>query len=205
MTVDDLLTGPAYAAYRRQHRLRLIAHRRARSVALGPAMRLQFEDETTVRHQIQEVLRAENVADLHGVQHEIATYTHLLPDATQWKATLLIELPDAQQRHRELPALNEAAHCVYAHTARMPRVVASANEDLPDRHRARPSAVHFLRFQLPEAFRAALVSGRSITLGCDHPAYPWEVSMPSQTLAQLRRDVAPACASETLIQVSASA
>jgi len=193
IAVADLMTAQAYSLYRRENRTRLIAHRRMRTVPLGPAMRLQFEDELTVRYQIQEVLRAENVTDLEGMRHETDTYAHLLPDGTQWKATLLIELPDARERHRELPRLNEAAHHVFVETARLRRVVASANEDLHDRHRTRPSAVHFLRFQLPVPFRAALVSGRSVTLGCDHPAYPWSVSIPPQTLAQLRRDVAPPC------------
>lgn len=193
ITVAQLITGQAYAAYRQEHRMRLIAHRRSRTVALGPAMRVQFEDEVTVRHQIQEVLRTEGIVDDDGVRHEIATYAHLVPDAAQWKATLLIELPDARQRHRELPALNQAAHHVYAEAPDVPRVVARANEDLADGHRSRPSAVHFLRFQLPMAFRAAVLAGKSVTLGCDHPAYPWSASIAPCTLAQLKRDVAPAC------------
>jgi hypothetical protein len=203
ISVADLMTVQAYSLYRKEHRSRLIAHRRARTVALGPAMRLQFEDELTVRYQIQEVLRAENVVDTSEMRHEIERYAHLLPDRTQWKATLMIELPNAQQRARELPLLNEAAHHVYVETAGRPRVHASANEDQPDGHRTRPSAVHFLRFALPESFRAALLAGQGVALGCDHPAYAWRRKIAQPMLEQLRRDLSvfgrPRCvAADTL-------
>jgi hypothetical protein len=193
ITVADLMTVQAYSLFRQDHRERLIAHRRARTLALGPAMRLQFEDELTVRYQIQEVLRAEKVSDAAEMHREIERYAHLLPDGTQWKATLLIELPDAQQRERELPLLNEAVHHLYVETARRPRVRAVANEDLPDRHRNRPSGVHFLRFTLPEGFRNALLVGQSVVVGCEHDGYTWRSKLAPQMLQQLRRDVAVAC------------
>lgn len=171
ITPSDLITGDAYAAYQRPHLTRLIAHRRNRTVALGPAMCAQFEDETTVRHQIQEVLRVEGTSDADRVKHEIEMYARLVPDAAHWTATLLIELPDARQQQRELPALNQAAHHLYVEIQGMPRIVARANEDLPDGHRTRPSAVHFLRFPPPLVFRATVLAGR-VDLGCDHSSYP---------------------------------
>ena len=149
-------------------------------------MWLQFEDELTVHHQIQEVLRAEPGANL---QHETDTYAHLLPDGSNWKATLLIELPDAQERARELPLLNEAAHRLYIELPHHPRVFAQANEDLPDRHLTRPSAVHFLRFQFPPPLRVALLAGASATLGCAHDQYAFRRLIPLATLERLRCDL----------------
>lgn len=189
ISVTTLLTLQSYSLTRRVHRQRLIRHRRERSLALGPCMRLQFEDELTIRYQIQEVLHAERAASAEHMQHEIDTYAHLVPDGTHWKATLLIELPDATERRRELPQLNEAAHRLYVELPRHARVYALANEDLVDRHLSRPSAVHFLRFQFPESVRAALLNGATATLGCDHAQYEFRRLIPPASIERLRRDL----------------
>lgn len=126
LTVADLMPWPAYRVARHAHRQSLIRHRRERSVALGPNMRLHFEDALTIRHQIQEVLHIERSAGLEAIQHEIDTYAPLLPDGTNWKATLMIELPDAAERRRDLPSLSEAAHHVYVDIAGLPHSVAPA-------------------------------------------------------------------------------
>jgi hypothetical protein len=215
LSTDDLMDAQAYRQYRAAHRRRLAAHREARTVSLGPAMRLQFEDALTVRWQIQEVLRSDNAFDAQSMQHEIDTYAHLLPDGRHWKATLFIELPEAEARRRDLPALSEAAHQLYVEVGRhgrarvrasdradeaaglrwkrcgaVGRVVAAANEDLPDRHLGRPSAVHFLRFALPEPLRAALLAGAPAALGCQHERYSFRRLIPPRTLLALCCDIA---------------
>lgn len=192
----DLLTLQSYSLRRREQRLRMIAHRRLRTLALGPHLRLQFEDELTVRHQIQEVLWAERSEGPDAVRDEIEIYAHLLPDGAHWKATLLIELPDAAERERLLPLLHEAAFVLYVElrgAGRGPlRVKAAANDDLPCRHRTRLSGVHFLCFALEPAFRAALLNERhaaELLLGCTHPRYHWRRVVPAATLASLRLDL----------------
>lgn len=189
ITPSSLMTLPSYSRIRQQHKQQMIRHRRERSLALGPCMRLQFEDELTIRYQIQEVLHAERLHGEDAAAHEIGTYAHLVPDGSNWKATLQIELPDAAERRRELPQLNEAAHRVYVDVARHPRVFALANEDLPDGHRSRPSAVHFLRFQLPASLRAAVLAGATTTLGCAHDQYEFRRVIPPATIERLRRDL----------------
>jgi Protein of unknown function (DUF3501) len=179
--------SPPLAGERQRHKQTLMAHRRERSLALGPCMCLQFEDELTLQHQIQEVLRAEPGAN---PQHEADTYAHLLPDGSNWKATLLIGVPDAQQRERELPQLSEAAHRLYIELPHHPRVFGQANEDLPCRHLTRPSAVHFLRFQFPPPLRVALLAGAAATLGCAHDQYAYRRLIPLATLERLRCDLA---------------
>ncbi|HKX42231.1 MAG TPA: DUF3501 family protein [Burkholderiaceae bacterium] len=173
-----------------------IAHRRARTLALGPCMRLQFEDHETIRHQVETILRAERLGhDPLAARHERAAYAHLLPDGTSWNATLFIELPDAAERARELPQLNEAVHELGLAWPGHVRVMACANADLPDRHRQRPSAVHFLRFAFTAAQRAALrqlAAADSPTLVCTHPAYPFAARIAPPLLVHLQRDLAPA-------------
>lgn len=168
----------------------LIAHRRARSLALGPCMWLQFEDELTVQHQVDEVLRAERDTSPAGREREARVYAHLLPDGRHWSATLLIGLPDAAERARDLPLLNEAAHRLYVQCPKLPRVYADANLDLADRHRARLSAVHFLRFSFPPPLRVALLAGAPASLGCEHDQYAYRRAIPLVMLEQLRCDLA---------------
>ena len=188
IAVRDYVTLQACALGLPQRR-EMIAHRRARSMSLGPAMRLQFEDELTARHQIREVLHAECITDPVAIQHEIDTYAHLLPDGTQWKATLLIQLPDSAERARKLALLSDAARDIYVECGKQGRVYALANDDLSDRHLARPSGVHFLRFQLPEAMRLCLLDGASAAIGCRHQRYQWHRLIPSATLRWLRGDL----------------
>lgn len=176
-------------ALKASERRALMAYRRARSVSLGPWMRLQFEDELTVRYQIGEILRAERIAEPAAIQHEIDTYARLVPDGTQWIATLMIQIPDADQRADELPRLSAAAHQIYLECERQGRVFAQANEDLADRHLTRPSAVHFLRFQLPEPLRARALGGASATLGCVNPQYCWRRLIPPPMQRLLLRDL----------------
>ena len=185
IAAESLLPLPQYQRQRAQLRAQAIAHRSRHRLGLGPAMWLQFEDEVSVRHQIQEVLHAERIVERLAVQHTIEHFAQLLGDARQWRATLFIGLPEAARRERELPQLSEAAHHLYLDCGAGPRVVAEANEDLPDRHRARPSAVHFLRFELPPAMRAALRAGQTALLGCAHPAYAWQRRMPEPLLQSL--------------------
>lgn len=170
---------------------RALSHKRARTLTLGPHMRLVFEDRLTLAHQVRTIARAERITDPEALALEAAAYAPLMPDGRSWRATLLLELPDARERARELPLLNEAAHQLYADVPRLLRVRAEANEDQPDRHRSRLSAVHFLRYDWPPEARAVLQRAGSLVLGCDHPRYAWRRLVPAHTLALLRADLAP--------------
>lgn len=189
MSPAEILTLDAYANCRDAVRERIIAHKRARSVQFGPAMRLQFEDVLTVRYQIQEVLRLEGADDPAIVREEIDRYAHLVPDGSCWCATLMIEEPAREARRRVLPLLHVAVPGIYIDIGGICRVAVRANEDLPRGERDRPSAVHFLRFDLGEQARMLLFSGASIDIGCEHEHYRWHVPVPPDTLGRLMRDV----------------
>ena len=183
---------------------RMLSHKRARTLALGPHMRLAFEDQLTLAHQVHTIARAEGLTDPAALAREAAAYAPLAPDGRSWRATLLLELSDPAERQRELPLLNEAAHLLYVDVPRLLRVRAEANEDQPDRHRGRLSAVHFLRFDWPDAARQALQQAGTVVLGCEHPRYAWRRRVPAHTLALLRADLLPAPAAPAAARPAAA-
>jgi hypothetical protein len=189
ITPDSLLTLEAYARVRDAERPAVRAHRRLRSLHLGALLHLQFEDERTVRHQIQEMLRAERTFEPAGIQAEIDAYAPLLPDGTDWTATLFIEVPDADTRRRELVRLAGVEDRLFVQVDGQDPVYAQADRDAAHRPVGKTSAVHFLRFALTPASRAAIKTGAGVTIGCDHPGCAVQAALPAATLASLAADL----------------
>ena len=189
ITRDNLLTLEAYAKIRASSRPAFIAHRRLRTVRLGEHMTLQFEDEQTIRRQIQEMLHVEKIFDEAGIQAEIDVYGALVPDGTNWKATLLIEYPDPHERKRELARLIGVEDRLFVDVEGQPRVYAIADEDLDRENDEKTSAVHFVRFEFARAARAAIRAGAQVKLGCDHTNYPAHTLIEPETLASLAGDL----------------
>lgn len=186
---DSLLTLETYAKIRASSRPAFIAHRRLRTVRLGGHMTLQFEDEQTIRRQIQEMLHVEKIFDQAGIQAEIDVYGALVPDGSNWKATLLIEYPDPHERKRELARLIGVEDRLYVEVEGQPRVYAIADEDLDRENDEKTSAVHFVRFEFAPAVRAAIRAGAEVKLGCDHTNYPAHTLIEPETLASLAGDL----------------
>jgi hypothetical protein len=192
ITRDSLLTLEAYAKVRTSSRAESIAHRRLRSVALGEHVTLQFEDEHTIRRQIQEMLHIEKIFDEQGIQSEIDAYAALVPDGSNWKATLLLEYPDPHERKRELARLIGVEDRMFVEVeGQPPRVHAIADEDLDRENDEKTSSVHFVRFEFTPAQRQAIRAGASVRLGCDHTHYPAHVAIAPETLASLAGDLDP--------------
>lgn len=189
ITRDSLLSLEAYARVRMDMKARLIPHRRLRTVSLGEHMSIQFEDEQTLRYQIQEMLRIEKIFDEDGIQHELDTYTPLLPQGSNWKATMLLEYPDVHERQRELTRLIGVEDRVFVEVEGQPRVFALADEDLPRETAQKTSAVHFLRFELGGSAVQAIRAGAAVKLGCDHTHYPAHTQIAAETLASLAGDL----------------
>ncbi|MCP5280805.1 MAG: DUF3501 family protein [Rhodoferax sp.] len=167
----------------------MIAHRKLRSVALGEHITLQFESETTIRYQIQEMLRIEKIFEEEGILQEIDAYAPLVPDGSNWKATMLIEYPDVNERKRELARLIGVEDRMFVEVEGMARVYAIADEDLERENDEKTSAVHFVRFELTAAMVAAVKAGASVKLGCDHTNYPAHTTLAPETLASLAGDL----------------
>ena len=186
---EKLLSLEAYAKVRVPGRPAFIAHRKLRSVQLGEHLNLQFEDETTVLRQIQEMLHIEKIFDEAGIQSEIEAYAPLVPDGTNWKATLLIEYPDPNERKRELARLIGVEDRIFVEVEGHARSYAIADEDLDRETEEKTSAVHFLRFEFDKPTRDALRAGAGARLGCDHTNYPAHVRIAPETLASLAGDL----------------
>lgn len=189
ITRDSLLTLEAYSRIRKTSRAEAIAHRRLRSVVLGEHVTLQFEDEQTIRRQIQEMLHIEKIFDDEGVRSEIEAYAPLVPDGSNWKATMLIEYPEVNERRRELARLIGVEDRMFVEVEGQPRIYAIADEDLDRETDEKTSSVHFLRFEFPKPARDAVRAGAAVKLGCDHTNYPAHVAITPETLASLAGDL----------------
>ena len=174
---DSLLTLEAYAKERSAFRARVLAHKRNRIVHLGPHVTLLFEDELTIRYQIQEMLRIEKTFDESGIQQEVDAYNPLVPDGSNLKATMLLEYEDADARHAALAQLRDIEDHVFMRVAGFPVVRAIADEDLDRENDDKTSAVHFVRFELTPAMIAAFKADTPVALSIDHPNYQAEVAM----------------------------
>ena len=189
ITADSLLSLQAYSKIRNSSKPDAITHRRLRSVHLGEHVTLQFEDERTIRRQIQEMLHIEKIFEEDGIQSEIDAYAALVPDGSNWKATLLIEYPDPIERQRELARLIGVEDRMFVEVEGHERVYAIADEDLDRENEHKTSAVHFVRFEFTVAMRKALRAGAAVKLGCDHKHYPAHLTIGAETLASLAGDL----------------
>ena len=189
ITPDNLMTLEAYSKFRKAHKAEVVAHRKLRSVLLGEHINLQFESETTIRYQIQEMLRIEKTFEEEGIVQEIEAYAPLMPDGANWKATMLIEYPDVNERKRELARLIGVEDRMFVEVEGQSRVYAIADEDLDRENDEKTSAVHFVRFELTAPMCAAVKAGANVKLGCDHTHYPAHLTIAPETLAALAGDL----------------
>ncbi len=189
ITKDSLLSLEAYAKIRKSAKADFIKHRKLRTVHLGEHISVQFEDERTIRRQIQEMLHIEKIFEEEGILSEIDAYQPLVPDGTNWKATMLIEYPDPHERKRELARLIGVEDRLFVEVEGHPRAYAIADEDLDRENDEKTSAVHFVRFEFTKAAREAVRAGAAVKLGCDHTNYPAHGAIAPETLASLAGDL----------------
>jgi hypothetical protein len=188
---DSLMSLEAYAKSRKEFRARVIAHKRNRTLSLGGHVTLIFEDELTVRYQIQEMLRIEKTFEEEGIQDELDAYNPLVPAGTNLKATMMIEYDDPVVRKRELARLIGIEDRTYLQVDGFDRVHAIADEDLERENEEKTSSVHFLRFEFTPAMIEGLKQGAALAVGIDHPNYPVRVDEVAPNVqAALVRDFA---------------
>jgi hypothetical protein len=186
----DLLSLEQYAAERTRLRSEVIAHKQLRNVQVGPNMTWCFEDYTTIRYQVLEMLRAERIFEGAGIQGEIDAYNPLIPDGSNWKVTLLLEFTDPEERRVALEKLIAVEDRCWMRVSEMERVFAIADEDMERENADKTSAVHFLRFELSPSMVQAMKSGASLSIGVDHEQYRHLVSpLPTAIRDTLSRDL----------------
>jgi hypothetical protein len=171
ITRESLMTLEAYARARNEFRARVMAHKKHRTLHLGDSVTLIFEDELTIRYQVQEMLRAERIFEDAGIEDELDAYNPLVPDGNNWKATMMIEYPDTDERRRMLTRLVGIEDKVWVKVEGHRRVYAIADEDLERETDSKTSSVHFLRFELDASMVQALKRGSGLSAGIDHPQY----------------------------------
>ena len=187
----DLMSLEQYACDRPRLRSEVIAHKQLRNVAVGPNMTWCFEDRTTIRYQILEMLRAERIFEAEGIQAELDAYNPLIPDGSNWKVTLLLEFPDPAERRTALEKLIGVEDRCWVRVSEMQRVFAIADEDLARENDEKTSAVHFLRFELSATMVEAMKSNGSLSIGVDHEQYRYSRSpLPAAVRDALRGDLA---------------
>jgi hypothetical protein len=171
INAESLMSLEQYAKARKEFRERVLAHKKNRTVQLGEHVTLVFEDELTMRYQIQEMLRVERIFEEEGIRDELDAYNPMVPDGSNWKATMLIEYPDIDERRMALAKLIGVEDRVWVKVAGQPRIHAIADEDLDRENEDKTSAVHFLRFELSGPMKQALKDGSALSMGVDHPNY----------------------------------
>ena len=187
---SDLYSLEKYAELRPSFRDIVMAHKRSRSVSLGEHITLYFEDRLTMQYQIQEMLRVERIFEAAGIQEELDVYNPLIPDGCNWKATMMIEYPDVDERRGALARMAGIEHRVWVQIDGYDRVWGIADEDLERSNASKTSAVHFMRFELTPEMAVSAHSGAGIAMGIDHPACSFILAqVPTETHASLVGDL----------------
>jgi hypothetical protein len=187
---SSLLTLEAYARERQQFRAKVMAHKNNRTVRLGPHITLVYEDEYTVRYQIQEMLRVERIFDEKGIQEELDAYNPLVPDGRNFKATLMLEYPEPDERRKWLERLIGIEDKVWMRVGDCGPMWAVADEDLERQNESKTSSVHFLRFELSEKMAEALKGGGGLSIGVEHSHYKANAETPAAVRSALLKDLA---------------
>lgn len=187
---ESLMSLETYAKTRTEFRKQVMEHKKNRSVFLGNHVTLLFEDEITLRYQVQEMLRIEKIFEEDGIQSELDAYNPLCPDGSNFKATMLIEYGNVAERKAALAKLIGIEDRLFVQVEGQSRVYAIADEDLERETAEKTSAVHFVRFELTPEMKSALKSGAQMMVGCDHPNYPVHLEeLPQETLSALLKDL----------------
>ena len=189
LTRSDLFSLEEYAIQRDDFRAKVMAHKKNRQIMLGQHVSLHFEDRMTMQYQIQEMLRVEKIFEPDAIQEEIDSYNDLVPDGTNWKATMLIEYEDVEERREALVRLHGVEHKVWVSIDRESRTYAIANEDMERSDDTKTAAVHFLRFEFSAEQIQALQSGANVAIGIDNEELDYEFSLPLLTRDSLVADL----------------
>lgn len=190
ITIDSLLTLEAYDKARAEIRAQVIQHKKPRKVQLGNHLTLLFENETTLRYQVQEMLRIEKIFDQEGIKAELDVYNALMPSGSNFTATMFIEYVNENERKLALGKLIGIEDLLYIQLEGQEKVYAIADEDMNRETAEKTSAVHFLRFELTPTMKQMLKDGAQMMLACEHPNYTAHLAkLPSDTMTSLLGDL----------------
>jgi hypothetical protein len=185
---SDLYTLEKYAEIRNDFRKKIIAHKENRRVEIGEHLVLLFEDKLTMQYQIQEILKAEKVFEAAGIEEELEAYNPLIPDGSNWKATMMIQYDDIEERRKMLGELIGIEDVTYMQVEGFDKVFPIADEDLSRDDENKTSAVHFLRFELDADMINAIKQGKAINAGVEHEKYRYTTKLANNVRESLAKD-----------------
>lgn len=189
LTVEDLMGPSAYEKVRPKFREEIIAHKENRRVAVGDRVSLVFEDRKTVLFQIQEMLRAEKITDLHKIKDEVEVYNSLLPDTNELSATLFLEIEDQSKIREDLLKFLGIDERVFLKIGSTHAIQATFEEGHSKEDKI--SAVQYVRFPMGNQALEAFVAGKEkTTVLVDHPNYRAETELSEEMRQSLCRDLA---------------
>lgn len=189
LTRADLMSLEAYSDQRQDFRAKVIAHKAARKIPLGPNATLYFEDRLTMQYQVQEMLRIEKIFDAEGIKEELDAYNALIPDGSNWKATFMLEFPVEAERKQWLAKLIGIERQTWVQVAGFDKVYPICNEDLERETEDKTSSVHFMRFELLPEMITAVKQGAAIVMGSEHAAYRYEAELSAESRLSLAADL----------------
>ena len=191
LTREDLYSLEDYAAMRDDYRKKIMEHKKDRRLELGENVLMMFEDREIMQYQVQEMLKAEKIFEADGIEEELAAYNPLIPDGTNWKATMLIQYTDVEERQKQLAKLIGIENKIWMQVEGFDKVFAIADEDLERDTAEKTSAVHFMRYELSSEMIDAVKKGAAISAGVDHENYQASVSpIPDNVRDSLASDLA---------------
>jgi hypothetical protein len=186
----DLYSLEEYAEIRDDFRARVMQHKKNRRLDLGNNLVLLFEDRLVMQYQVQEMLKAEKIFEADGIQEELDAYNPLIPDGTNWKATMMIQYADIAERQQMLMKLVGIENSIWLRVDGKDKVYPIADEDLERATDDKTSAVHFLRFELTPSMIAEIHKGASISAGVEHEHYSITLDpIPDNVAASLANDL----------------
>lgn len=171
LTREDLYSLEEYSAMRDDYRKKIMAHKENRRLELGENIMLSFEDRLIMQYQVQEMLKAEKIFEAEGIEEELGAYNPLIPDGTNWKATMLIQYTDVEERQLQLTRLIGIENQIWMQVEGFDKIYAIADEDLERDNEEKTSAVHFMRYELNQQMIDAVKTGAAISAGVDHENY----------------------------------
>jgi hypothetical protein len=190
LTLADIADVRAYEREREEFRAHVIELKRRRRVHVGTIITFVFENRETIRFQIQEMARVEQLTTDQDIQGELDIYNPMVPEPGQLCATMFIELTTDDQVREWLPKLAAVERSVLL---RLPggdevRAVIDEQHEQGLTREAVTAAVHYLRWDLTGDQIDAFEAG-PVLLAIDHPAYLEQVELTDTARAELLGDL----------------
>ena len=192
LTAADIMDMNEYAAKRKDIRQKMIAMKKNRRQAVGPAVMLYFENFETMQYQVQEMVLSEKGGE-EQLNDELTAYAPLVPNGNELTATMMLEYTDADVRARELAKLGRIEEYVsisIENSDGIEKIQATWETDVertaPD---GKTSSIHFLHFPFSdEQIKKYKNSDASIVVAINHPNYGHMAIMPIDTKNALGQD-----------------